>query len=107
MVRAGVVDVAEQVAGFDVVVAGVQVTGVLQGESAAAGPGVHAHPADLAVPVGQRSVEHLHVDGADVAADPFLEHLYQGSAVLGRPVRQASDPVQYDRAVRPATAMTK
>jgi hypothetical protein len=35
-----------------VVVAGVQVAGVLQGELAAAGLGVHAHAAALAVPVG-------------------------------------------------------
>ena len=78
------VDVAQQVARFDVVVAGVQVAGVLERELLAAGLGVHAHAAGLAVEVRQRGVEHLDVDGADVAADPVLEHVDQEPAVLGR-----------------------
>ena len=88
-----VLDVAEQVAGLDIVVAGVQVTGVLQGELMPAGLGVHAHPARLAVPVRQRGVEHLHVHGADVTADPLLEHVDQESPVLLRADRAVGDQV--------------
>ena len=40
--------------------------------------------ARLAVDAGQRGVEHLQVDGADVAAHPVLEHADQEPAVLGR-----------------------
>ncbi|MEV6945194.1 hypothetical protein AB0N07_24950 [Streptomyces sp. NPDC051172] len=45
----------------------------LQGERAAAALGVHAQRRWRNAPVGQDHVEHLDVDGADVAAHPVLE----------------------------------
>ena len=55
--------------------------------------GVHAHPAGLTVEVRERGVEHLHVDGADVAADPILEHIDQEPPVLHRADRAVGDQV--------------
>ena len=43
---------------------------------------VDAEAGRLADPVGERDVEHLHVDLADVAAHPLLEDVDQEAAVL-------------------------
>jgi hypothetical protein len=64
-----VLEVAEQVVGFDEVVAGVEIAVVLDGKLQPGRLGVHAHATRLAVPVGQGGVEHLDVDGADVVSD--------------------------------------
>ena len=53
--------------------------------SASASPQVSEwmqRPGRLADPVGERDVEHLHVDLADVAAHPLLEDVDQEAAVL-------------------------
>ena len=65
------VDVAEQVVGFDVVVAGVQVAVVLQGESGAAGRGVDAQRVLPEVAL-QGHVEQLHEHRSDVPTQPLL-----------------------------------
>ena len=68
---------------------------MLEGERVPAGLRVDAEPGRLADPVRQRDVEHLHVDLADVAAHPFLEHVDQEPAVLlgaDRPLGDASRP---------------
>ncbi len=76
-------DVAEFVLGLDEVIARIQVTGVLQSDCEAAGLGMHAEAGWFAVPIGQCDVEHLHIDGSDVPAFPFLEDIDQepGEAV--------------------------
>jgi hypothetical protein len=74
-------DVAEPVCGLDEVIAGVDVAGVLERERQPARLAVHAHATRLAHPVGQRGVEDLHVDLADVAAHPLLEDVDQEAAV--------------------------
>src|SRR6478752_977757 len=43
---------------------------------------MHAQPGGLAVPVGERHVEHLHVHLADVAAHPLLENVDQEASIL-------------------------
>ncbi len=87
----------------------VHVAGVLERELQAARLGVHAHSAGLTVEAGQRGVEHLDVDGADVAAHPLLEHVDQEPAVHRWPDRPAGDHVPVlgvERAVScPVTAL--
>src|SRR5258708_31483625 len=74
-------------------VTAIHVAGVLERELKAAGLGVHAHPARLTVEAGQGGVEHLDVDGTDVAAHPLLEHVDQETAVLRWSDRPAGDQV--------------
>ena len=64
--------------------------------------GVHAHPAGLTVEVRERGVEHLHVDGADVAADPLLERVDHEAPVLLRADRAVGDQVPLLRVERAA-----
>src|SRR5208282_857901 len=54
----------------------------LDGELEPTGLRVHAHPRRLAVEVGERSVEHLHVHRPDVAPDPVLEYVDEEPPVL-------------------------
>src|SRR5260221_4159349 len=72
-------------------VTAIHVAGVLERELKAAGLGVHAHPARLTVEAGQGGVEHLDVDGTDVAAHPLLEHVDQETAVLSWSDRPTGD----------------
>src|SRR5215813_8502537 len=86
-------------------VTAIYVASVLESELKAARLGVHTHSALFAVEAGQCRVEHLDVDGADVAAHPVLEHLDQEPAVLGWPHRPAGDLVpvlRVELAFRPA-----
>ena len=64
---------------------------MLERERQAAGLRVHAQPWRLADPVRERDVEHLHVDLADVTADPLLEHVDQEAAVLLAADRASGD----------------
>ena len=66
-------DVAEQVLGFDEVVAGVEVAVVLERDGVAARLAEDADAGGEAAPRCDRGVERLHEDGADVARDPFVE----------------------------------
>ncbi len=75
-------DVAELVALLDEVVARVDVAVVLHRQRPTAGRLEDAQPAGLAVPVGQRDVEHLDIDLADVPADPFVEDRVEERPVL-------------------------
>ena len=53
--------------------------------------GVDAEARRLAHPVRERDVEHLHEDGADVAAHPLLEHVDEEVAPLLRADRAGGD----------------
>jgi len=66
---------------------------VLQSQRQPAGLGVDAQPRQLTVPVGQRDVEHLHVDLADVAAHPVLEDVDEEPAVASGGDRTPGDQV--------------
>src|SRR5262249_10090345 len=81
-------------------VTAIYVASVLESELKAARLGVHAHSARFAVEAGQCRVEHLDVDGTDVAAHPLLEHLDQDPAVLRWPHRPAGDQVPVLRVER-------
>jgi hypothetical protein len=94
-------DVAELVPGLDEVVAGVEVAGVLECEREAAGLGVDAEAGVLTCPVGERHVEHLHVDLTHVAADPLLEDVDQEAAVLFAGDRAVGDVCSVLRVERP------
>ena len=88
-------DVAEQVVGFDEVVARVQVAGVLDRELQPAGLRVDADAARLPVPVRERGVEHLDVHLPDVAPDPLLEHVDHEPPVLLGSDRAFGDEVPF------------
>ena len=62
---------------------------------------VHAEARRLADPVRERDVEHLHVDLADVASHPLLEHVDQEAAVLLGGDRAAGDAVALLHVERP------
>src|SRR5882757_8901525 len=64
---------------------------------------MHTHPTWLAVPVGQCGVEHLHVNGADVATYPLLEDVDHEPAVLLRADRTVGDESTLLDIQRPAT----
>src|SRR5262245_16136393 len=74
-------------------VTAVHVARVFESELKAARLGVHAHPAWFAVEASQCRVEHLNIDGTDVAAHPLLEHVDQEPAVLRWPGGPVSDQV--------------
>lgn len=75
-------DVAEVVFGIDVVVAGIEVAVVFEGESVAASfaedteGGVHAGPCF------EGGIEHLDEDFSDVFPDPFVEDVGEEFSVL-------------------------
>ena len=75
-------DVPQPVARLDEVVAGVDVTGVLEREGEPARLRMDAQRGRLADPVRERDVEHLHVDLSHVASNPFLEDVDEEAAVL-------------------------
>ena len=78
-----VLDVAQQIVGFDKVVAGVEVAVVLDGQARAAGLVEDAHARRIhAQPVAQRRLEGLHVDLADIVAHPFVEDDAEEAAKL-------------------------
>ena len=80
-----VVDVAEEVLRVHEVVAGVQVTVVIQGQAQPAGLVEDAHPGLAeARPVAGRGLEGLHVDASDVVAHPFVE---DGIVKIGQSLR--------------------
>ena len=67
---------------LDEVVARIEIAVVLERQRGAAGLGVDAQAGRLAEPVGERHVEHLHVDLADVVPHPLLEDVDQEPPVL-------------------------
>ena len=54
--------------------------------------------------VGQHGVEHLDVDGSDVAPHPILERPRSGPSVLDRPDGAAGDQVAVLGVERPAVS---
>src|SRR6476620_5409764 len=85
-------DVSEQVARLDEVIARIEIAGMFQCERQAAGFRVDAQTWGLPDPVGECDVEHLDVDLADVASDPLLEDIDQEAPVL----RRADRPPRHD-----------
>src|SRR5512132_634894 len=79
-----VLDVAELERRLDEVIARKEVAGVLDRERQPTRLRMHTQARRLAVPVGERDIEHLHEHLADVAPDPLLEHVDQESAVALR-----------------------
>ena len=78
-----VLDVAEQVIGFDVVITGVHVAVVLERERTAAG---RRHDAEVVLPepTAESDIEGRHIHVADVALHPFIEDTDQElSELLG------------------------
>src|SRR5512132_4129359 len=79
-----VLDVAELERRLDEVITRIEVAGVLDRECEPTRLRVHAQARRLAVPVGERDIEHLDEHVADVTPDPFLEDVDQESAVALR-----------------------
>src|SRR5436190_9364539 len=97
-------DVPEPVRRLDEVIARVEVPGVLERESEPARLRVDAEARWLAEPVGERDVEHLDVDLADVPAHPLLEDVDQEAPVLLGGYRTPGDAralLDVERAVTP------
>src|SRR6266513_1103615 len=88
-------DVPEQVARLDKVVARIEIAGVLECEREAARLGVDAEPRRLAHPVREGDIEHLDIDRGDVVPDPLLEDVHQEASVLHSPDRTARDDVSF------------
>ncbi len=76
--------VAQKVLGLDEVIAGVEITVVLQRERVPAGLGEDAHRRRPADPGSQGRVKHLNEDAAHVPSHPFIENLDQKSPELLR-----------------------
>ncbi len=84
LLEGSVEDVAEVIAGVDVVVAGIEIAVVFDGECGAAFFGEDAEGGTEAEPVSEGDVEELDEGFADVVADPVVEDDGEESAVVLR-----------------------